>query len=156
MPRGRAVRVSRGWGTKPMGGTRPASGSDLVHRCCLVLCTAAMTSFGAAALCAPATPAATQAAPPRQSAHADNAKPRRFVRSHHRIRSVGAGQEDRSREDRSLASLSERLNNNTLAVLAGGLGSTDLAVAQDLAATLNDGDNLRVLPMVGAGGGRNV
>src|SRR5262249_11401682 len=142
MPRGRAVGYRVDGGRKPMmGGTRPAGGSDLVHRCCLVLCTAAMTSFGAAALCAPATSAATQAAPPLQSAQADAAKPRKLARPHRRPRSVGAGQEDRSREDRTLAGLGERLNTNTFAVIAGGLGSTDLAVANDLAATLDDGDN---------------
>jgi TRAP-type uncharacterized transport system substrate-binding protein len=114
-----------------------------------------MTSFGAAALSAQSSPAATQAAPPRQSAHAENAKPRRFVRSRHRIRSVGAGQEDRAPAN-PLANLSERLTSNTLVVIAGGLGSTDLAAAQDLAATLDDGDELRILPTVGAGGGRNI
>src|SRR5262249_24888291 len=52
--------------------------------------------------------------------------------------------------------LGERLNTNTFAIIAGGLGSTDLALANDLAATLDDGDNLRILPMLGAGGGRNI
>jgi TRAP transporter TAXI family solute receptor len=60
------------------------------------------------------------------------------------------------KEDRGLAALSDRLNKNTVAVIAGGLGSTDLAVAQDLASALDDGDKLRILPLVGAGGGRNI
>ena len=111
-----------------------------------------MTSFGAAAFGATSSPAATQAAPPRQSAQAETAKPRKLARPRHRvIRSVGADQ-----EDHKLANLGERLNSNTLAIIAGGLGSTDLAVAQDLAATLDDGDELRILPTVGAGGGRNI
>jgi TRAP transporter TAXI family solute receptor len=54
------------------------------------------------------------------------------------------------------ANLSERLNNNTVSIIAGELGSTDLAVAHELSLVLDDGDNLRIMPMVGAGGGRNV
>ena len=111
-----------------------------------------MTSFGAAAFGATSSPAATQAAPPRQSAQAETAKPRKLARPRHRvIRSVGADQ-----EDHKLANLGERLNSNTLAIIAGGLGSTDLAVAQDLAATLDDGDELRILPTVGARSGSTL
>jgi TRAP transporter TAXI family solute receptor len=54
------------------------------------------------------------------------------------------------------AALSERINNNTVSVIAGELGSTDLAIAHELSLVLDDGDNLRIMPMVGAGGGRNV
>ncbi|HUI96355.1 MAG TPA: TAXI family TRAP transporter solute-binding subunit [Xanthobacteraceae bacterium] len=61
-----------------------------------------------------------------------------------------------SGEDRALADLGERINADTVAIIAGGIGSTELAVAQDLAAVLDDGDNLRVLPVVGAGGARNI
>jgi TRAP-type uncharacterized transport system substrate-binding protein len=115
-----------------------------------------MTAFGIAALGmqafgAPAAPAAKQAAPPRQSATAETAKPHKLARPARSTRNVGAGQ-----DEHALADLSERINGNTLAVIADGLGSTDLAVAQDLAAALDDGDDLRILPMVGAGGGRNI
>ncbi|HEX4556799.1 MAG TPA: TAXI family TRAP transporter solute-binding subunit [Xanthobacteraceae bacterium] len=54
------------------------------------------------------------------------------------------------------ANLSERLNNNTVSIIAGEVGSTDLAVAHELSLVLDDGDNLRIMPMVGAGGGRNI
>jgi TRAP transporter TAXI family solute receptor len=54
------------------------------------------------------------------------------------------------------AALSERINNNTVSVIAGELGSTDLAIAHELSLVLDDGDNLRIMPMVGAGGGRNI
>lgn len=50
----------------------------------------------------------------------------------------------------------ERINDNTVAIIADGVGSTDLAIVQDLSAVLDDGDSLRILPMVGAGGGRNI
>ncbi|HEY1544887.1 MAG TPA: TAXI family TRAP transporter solute-binding subunit [Xanthobacteraceae bacterium] len=63
---------------------------------------------------------------------------------------------ERHDDDNPQAALSERLNKDTVAIIAGGLGSTDLAVAQDLATVLDDGDNLRILPVVGAGGGRNI
>ncbi len=54
------------------------------------------------------------------------------------------------------ALLGERLSNNTITVLAGGINSTDLAVANDLAAVLDDGDELRIMSIIGRGGGRNI
>jgi TRAP transporter TAXI family solute receptor len=54
------------------------------------------------------------------------------------------------------AALGERINSNTVSVIAGELGSTDLAIAHELSLVLDDGDNLRIMPMVGAGGGRNI
>src|SRR5262249_54905148 len=67
-PRGRAGQALRRRG-KPMGGARPAGGSDFVYRCCLVLCTAAITVLGATVpdvqgSGAQALPTATPAAPP--------------------------------------------------------------------------------------------
>ena len=138
------------------GGARPTGGSGIGLRGWLALCAAAMM-LGAAALGAqttPATPApkpATKATPkavqPNQAVHVSKARPHRIAR--------------RNREhvddhaDHALAGLSERINGNTVAVIAGGLGSTELAVTQDLAAVLDDGDNLRILPVVGASG-RNI
>jgi TRAP transporter TAXI family solute receptor len=106
------------------------------------VCAVAVTTLGSGAL---AEPAATKASPSNQPAHAAKAHPHRIAR--------------RSRErheDNAQAGLSERLNHNTVAIVAGGLGSTDLTVAQELATVLDDGDNLRILPVVGAGGGRNI
>jgi len=130
------------------GGARPTGGSEILHRGCLVLCTAAMTGFAATALEAQTAPAPT-APPPNQSAHAAN----HAARPHpHKI-----ARRNRERgEDHGLAAISERINNNTVAIVAGGLGSTDLAVTQELADALDDGDNLRIMPVVGAGGGRNI
>jgi TRAP-type uncharacterized transport system substrate-binding protein len=52
----------------------------------------------------------------------------------------------------------EQPNQNTVAIISGNPGSdaTYLQVAYDLAAVLNDGENLRVLPVVGIGGPQNI
>jgi len=53
---------------------------------------------------------------------------------------------------------SEQPNQNTVSIISGSPGSdaTYLQVAYDLAAVLNDGENLRVLPVVGIGGPQNI
>ena len=58
--------------------------------------------------------------------------------------------------DRAGTDLAERLNKNTLVIISGGLQSTDLAITHQLSDVLDDGDDLRILPMVGAGGSRNI
>src|SRR5215472_3594720 len=88
-------RASRRRG-KPMGGARPAGGSDFVYRCCLVLCTAAITVLGATVpdvqgSGAQALPAATPAAPPRQSAHIKTVRPHKIVRHLRAARTARAG-----------------------------------------------------------------
>jgi TRAP transporter TAXI family solute receptor len=52
--------------------------------------------------------------------------------------------------------LGEQINLNTVAVVSGNLNATYLAIAYDLSAVLDDGDNLRVLPIIGKGGGQNI
>lgn len=49
-----------------------------------------------------------------------------------------------------------RLNENTVTIMAGSSYVTDLSVVQDIAAVLDDGDDLRVLPMVGRGHAHNL
>ncbi|HEX5930807.1 MAG TPA: TAXI family TRAP transporter solute-binding subunit [Methyloceanibacter sp.] len=49
-----------------------------------------------------------------------------------------------------------RLNENVVTIMAGSPSGTDLAIVQDLADVLEDGDNLRVLPMVGKGPEHNI
>ena len=53
---------------------------------------------------------------------------------------------------------SEQPNQNTVSIISGSPGSdaTYLQAAYDLAAVLNDGENLRVLPVVGIGGPQNI
>jgi len=52
----------------------------------------------------------------------------------------------------------EQVNENTVAIMSGSPNSDDtyLQMAYDLAAVLNDKDNLRILPMVGIGGPQNI
>lgn len=49
-------------------------------------------------------------------------------------------------------------NRNTVGIISGNPNSapTYLQIAYDLAATLNDGDELRVVPVVGVGGAQNI
>ena len=52
----------------------------------------------------------------------------------------------------------EQPNRNTIGVISGSPNSDDtyLQMAYDLADVLNDGDNLRILPIAGIGGPRNI
>jgi uncharacterized protein len=52
----------------------------------------------------------------------------------------------------------EQVNSNTVAIISGSPSSDDtyLQIAYDLAAVLNDSDNLRILPVVGIGGPQNI
>ena len=44
-----------------------------------------------------------------------------------------------------------RLNDNTVTIMAGSAQGTDTAIVQDIAAVLDDGEALRVVPMIGKG-----
>lgn len=55
-----------------------------------------------------------------------------------------------------LGSLGERLNANTIALISGNPNATYLTIAYDLSDVLDDGDNFRILPVVGKGGGQNI
>jgi TRAP transporter TAXI family solute receptor len=52
--------------------------------------------------------------------------------------------------------LRARMNENVVTIMAGSPSGTDLAIVQDLAAVLDDGDKLRVLPLVGKGPEQNI
>jgi len=56
----------------------------------------------------------------------------------------------------NLGTLGEQINTNTIAIVSGDLSATYLTIAYDLSAVLDDGDNFRVLPVVGKGGGQNI
>jgi uncharacterized protein len=56
----------------------------------------------------------------------------------------------------NLGSAGERINANTIAIVSGNLDATDLSIASDLSTVLDDGDNFRILPVVGKGGGQNI
>jgi uncharacterized protein len=49
-----------------------------------------------------------------------------------------------------------RLNENVVTIMAGSSSGTDLAIVQDIADVLDDGDQLRVLPIVGKGPEQNI
>jgi hypothetical protein len=56
----------------------------------------------------------------------------------------------------AIASLGARINSNTISIVSGNLNGTCLSAAYDLSAVLDDGDDLRVLPIAGNGGGQNI
>jgi TRAP transporter TAXI family solute receptor len=49
-----------------------------------------------------------------------------------------------------------RLNGNTVTLVSGNPNGTYLSIAYDISAVLDSGDELRVLPVLGKGGGQNV
>ncbi len=50
----------------------------------------------------------------------------------------------------------KRVNAGTVRVISGGIGGTYIRIATDLASVLNDGERLRVLPIVGQGSVQNI
>lgn len=59
-------------------------------------------------------------------------------------------------ENERQAALTEALNLNTVTVMSGNPNGTYLYLAYDLSAVLDDGNELRVLPVIGKGGYQNV
>ncbi|MFZ0729508.1 MAG: hypothetical protein WAM51_05225, partial [Methylovirgula sp.] len=49
-----------------------------------------------------------------------------------------------------------RINDNVVTILSGNRDGDSLGVVYDLSEVLDDGDNLRVLPVVGKGSAQNV
>ena len=64
--------------------------------------------------------------------------------------------EDRPSAQTIRDSYRAQLNDNTVTIMAGSADGTDLAVVQDLAAVLDDGEHLRIVPMVGKGPSQNL
>jgi uncharacterized protein len=56
----------------------------------------------------------------------------------------------------NLGALGERLNTNTIAIVSGNPNATYLTIAYDLSDVLDDGDNFRIFPVIGKGGGQNI
>jgi TRAP transporter TAXI family solute receptor len=54
------------------------------------------------------------------------------------------------------AALRDKLNQNTVTVISGNPNGTYLYLAYDMSAVLDNGDELRVLPVIGKGGYQNV
>jgi TRAP transporter TAXI family solute receptor len=60
------------------------------------------------------------------------------------------------RDDASLATRIAREQSGLIGLMAGGPGGTYIRIAADLAAVLDDGESLRILPIVGRGSVQNV
>jgi TRAP transporter TAXI family solute receptor len=56
----------------------------------------------------------------------------------------------------SIAAMTARANAGTVGVVSGGVDGTYIRIAADLAAVLDDGDRLRVLPIIGRGSVQNI
>jgi uncharacterized protein len=52
--------------------------------------------------------------------------------------------------------LAARLNSNTVSLVSGNPNGTYLTIAYDISAVLDNGDELRVLPIIGKGGAQNL
>ncbi|GEP05358.1 TRAP ABC transporter [Methylobacterium oxalidis] len=63
---------------------------------------------------------------------------------------------DARAEATSEAMLSETMNANTVSVITGTPGGTYFRIGADIAFVLNDGDRIRVLPILGKGAGENA
>ncbi len=50
----------------------------------------------------------------------------------------------------------ERINSGTVGIISGGVDGTYIRIATDLAAVLDNGDDLRVLPVMGKGSVQNI
>jgi len=55
-----------------------------------------------------------------------------------------------------LGTLGERVNSNTIAIISGNPNATYMTIAYDMSAVLDDGDDFRILPVIGKGGGQNI
>jgi TRAP transporter TAXI family solute receptor len=55
-----------------------------------------------------------------------------------------------------LGTLGERINANTISIVSGNPNATYMTVAYDMSAVLDDGDEFRILPVIGKGGGQNI
>jgi TRAP-type uncharacterized transport system substrate-binding protein len=62
---------------------------------------------------------------------------------------------DQNRTDGTLPSR-EQLNNGTVTIITAPVGGAYAAMGADMAAVLDDGPNLRVLPMMGKGSAQNI
>jgi TRAP transporter TAXI family solute receptor len=61
-----------------------------------------------------------------------------------------------SRKRGEARGLGVRMNANTVAIMSGYPNGTYMAIAADLATVLDDGEKLRILPIVGRGGAQNI
>jgi TRAP transporter TAXI family solute receptor len=160
------------------GGSRPARRVGVRHAAYSFFCAATVMSLGASlgtdearaqSAGQQASPALTTQIPAQASIQV--APRRRFARASRAVRASARraalrkqkkqdGQEKLARpatDERSSdgAVPGERVP-NTITIVAGNLDTTALAAAADLAAVLDDGETLHVLPALGRGGAWNI
>jgi uncharacterized protein len=72
----------------------------------------------------------------------------------------GDKEADKTKDSATVQSVREtevpRINDAAVTIMAGVPSGTALSIAEDIAAVLDDGDRLRVVPMVGKGPGQNI
>jgi TRAP transporter TAXI family solute receptor len=59
-------------------------------------------------------------------------------------------------EKQNFGAFVERLNANTITIVSGDRDGVDPTIANDLSAVLDDGEDFRVLPLMGRGGAQNI
>jgi uncharacterized protein len=59
-------------------------------------------------------------------------------------------------EKQNFGAFAERVNANTVTIVSGSPDGAYLSIANDLSAVLDDGEEFRVLPLLGKGGGQNI
>ncbi|MFY9838046.1 MAG: TRAP transporter substrate-binding protein, partial [Xanthobacteraceae bacterium] len=69
---------------------------------------------------------------------------------------VSAGLKAIFRYGTSTRQVVDRLNSNTVTLMSGTIGGTYVQIGADLASVLDNGDDLRVLPVVGRGSVQSV
>ena len=85
--------------------------------------------------------------------------PGRAATRHDSGASSGAEKRQNVRAHRDVTTetvLAERMNANTVSVISGTPGGTYFRMASDMAFVLDDGENLRILPILGKGAGQNA
>jgi uncharacterized protein len=112
--------------------------SSLVYLFSAVSVLAATAEFGAALAQTPPAAQPQAAAQPRRKAL--------VVAPKEQVPITAAGHSERT----------DRLNQNTTTVISGNPNGTYLFLAYDMSAVLDDGEALRILPVIGKGGYQNV
>lgn len=111
---------------------------------------AVLLGFGTAEAQLFGSPPAAQPEPPVQLEGAQPVAPSEPQRARPRPRPApSAAQLARARA-------AERANAGAISILAGGVGGTHARMAADIAAVLDDGDRLRILPVLGKGSRQNL
>jgi TRAP transporter TAXI family solute receptor len=71
---------------------------------------------------------------------------------HHQTQS----QTDQAADDLKHQKLKETINGGAVSIISGGIAGTYIRFAADMASVLDDGNNLRILPIIGKGSAQNI